>query len=203
MKTNRKLYLKKLLLSFLTFHNVCAISKFGNNSIDANMGRKYQFELFEDFIGCAAQYQKERNVLEELYIFRNHLYQAKNQVLQLIQNKSINQILLIAKRNKVLQNMYQESIRELAYEFPRMADFMGSVKAMFILHHSYDFDIKHAVQEGKITFKNYVGLHKEYQVRFGYPTVRYNTVRYIFFGTRVFSTNLLGTKKVLYKSIRY
>ena len=62
----------KLLLNFVILQCL-VISETKGNSVDAVLGKRYQFELFENSEGCAQVYSQEAEVVLELMKLKNKL----------------------------------------------------------------------------------------------------------------------------------
>ena len=138
----------------------------GQYSLDAQMGRRYQFELFENFEGCAEVYKQEAKVVDKLVKIKTKLFAIQDQITKLKVETidKMKELKQMVEDGRNFQKQDKQDIANLVTEFPRMIDFVGSIKAMFILHYSYGLNMSLAVQEGKLTYLNHFNELREHQV---------------------------------------
>ena len=137
----------------------------GQNSIDAQMGKQYQFELFENFNGCADVYRKEAEIVNQLSDIKKKLTKVQEKLTKLGKCSRLMKDLKIhlesAKNYQSKQILNFESVH---YDFPKVIDVIGSIKAMFILHYSYNINMSLAVQDGTLAYKDHFGILRKHQV---------------------------------------
>ena len=142
-------------------------AKEGQDSVDAQLGRRYQFELFENSKGCAEIYKQEAKVVEKLFYFKAKLLeiQAKINKFRFTNVKSTNlidlKILLSSGQN--FQNNQNKNLNHMTHGFPQTVDVIGSIKGMFILHYSYGMNMSKAVLEGDLAYTNHLGQFRKHQ----------------------------------------
>ena len=100
-------------------------ANFGTLDIDAQLGKRYQFELFENFHRCAEVYKKEAKVIERML-------EIKARLLELRANLKL--YTYIDLKNEVTHelNNFKSDMRtldELTMHYPLVTDFIGAIKA--------------------------------------------------------------------------
>ena len=140
------------------------------NSIDAHLGKRYQFELFEDSRGCAEVYNLEAKVVNQLFIIKAYLLKVQDRMneLKLSKNSNIDdmeELIMISEQGKNFQKLKMQDFKQTIQKFPQIEDFIGSIKAMFILHYSYGIDMSRAVLEGVLAYTNHHGKLRKHQVK--------------------------------------
>ena len=148
------------VVCFLYKNVLCEMS---DKSVDEHLVAKFQFHLFENFNGCRDVHMKEISVVKKLLALRQNLLETKN-ILRGFSKKVIEHLLSIL-RWKISSTI--DTIDELSEvqtnEYPTDYDVMGSINAMFTLHYSYYLNMTAAVQEGKLSYQDHHGTHREYQ----------------------------------------
>ena len=143
--------------------------------IDAQLGSRYQFHLFENFEGCKEVYEKESNMTLLMFKAKNRLGKLQNQLTLIQKNiyEEITQLKSIITHQVYTYKKEKRCLNDLIVNFPQYMDYVGSIKGFFILHYAYGFNIEKAVLNGKLSYKNQNKEFKEYQVRLSkhYPSV--------------------------------
>ena len=164
-----------LLLTYLLFKkNLCEIvrdkkplSKVKKNSIDVELSKKFQFQLFENFYECKDLYTQEKYVVSKLVEVKQELLKAKAKLtcfLNASDRKDSEDVLFDFSKNifSTLQ-FINEFLEVETNEYPTESDMNGSIKALYILHYSYYLNLTAAVQDGKLKYKDHHGMLREYQ----------------------------------------
>ena len=143
---------------------ICVMS---TKSVDEHLVAKFQFQLFENFNVCRDVYLKEIKVLKKLLEVRQNLLEAKRNLRDILKSgdNSISENMLPSVKGKLSStiDIISELSKVQTNEYPTDFDVMGSIKAMFILHSSYDLNMTAAVHEGKLSYQDHHGIHREYQ----------------------------------------
>ena len=165
------MFLLRLFCIGYVHFSVCILTGAQENSIDAQMGRRYEFRLFENTKECAELYRKESKVVDKLWYAKTKFLEIKNAISRLKSFKNstaykMEKLQLILHQGKGFQKNQMLSFAYMIQDFPQLEDFIGSIKAMFILHYSYGLNMSLAVQEGKLAYTNHFGEVVKYQVHF-------------------------------------
>lgn len=139
-----------------------------SKSIDQLMGEKYKFDLFENFEACAEVYQHEKKVVDKLMEIKSKLsHMAKH--ISTFNTKSkynINKDMILKLRKNLIGEgqlkKIKSSLNSLSHILPRKKDYKGAIKAMFMLHYSYDLNLTHAITEGGLLFINQERVQVEF-----------------------------------------
>lgn len=151
---------------FLCF--ICKISFCEHNgNSDFKGERKYEFELFEDFLRSADTYKQERILIREIKSIKEELHEIHHNMAMLKKmklSKRINEAKNLAVRGNQLQMKSLAFAKNIIKHLPRRTDYIASIKALLMLYQSYGFNIPYSVEKGKLMYTNHMGLSKEYQV---------------------------------------
>ena len=146
-------------------NNLCKKKKI---SIDEALGKKFKFQLFENFNGCKELYIQERNMVTKLIQVKQKLLEAQKNFRERLYagvKKDRGDVLLSVLRIKTFSTLNDliEFADVKTNEYPTEYDMIGSVKAMFILHYNYYLNITAAVYDGKLCYQDHHGMLREYQ----------------------------------------
>ena len=72
---------------------------------------------------------------------------------------------MISEQGKNFQKLKMQDFKQTIQKFPQIEDFIGSIKAMVILHYSYGIDMSRAVLEGVLAYTNHHGKLRKHQVK--------------------------------------
>ena len=171
---SKMIFVRLLPIAYLCSSFILLLIRAQENSIDAQLGRRYEFKLFENSKGCAELYRKEAAVVDLLSLKKIKLLEIENKIksrLKLLKNhttfgKDMKELQLILHQGMNLHKKQKHYIKDMIENFPQLEDFIGSIKAMFMLHYSYGLNMSLAVQEGNLAYTNHFGKLITYQVRF-------------------------------------
>ena len=110
---------------------------------------------------------KEIEVVNKLLAVKQNLLEAKHNLKSTLNNSITNVTgnLLHNLRWKISSSI--DAVDELSNvsitEYPTELDVMGSIKAMFILHYSYYFNMTAAVYDGKLCYQDHNAINREFQ----------------------------------------
>ena len=149
-----------LFIIILEFHQIQG--NIGQYTLDARIGKRYQFELFEDFNSCADLYHQEAKVVDRLIKIKMYLLEIKSRITN--RTIRIQEMKALKKSIEGAKNIQKQNFEDVGKKFPSIIDFMGSIKAMFMLHYSYGLNVALAVLEGKLSYTNHLKEAKVYQV---------------------------------------
>ena len=159
-------------LSFL-FLIYCVNGNSEMSNIDAKLSHKYQFELFENFKLCSEVYKQESKAVDILFQIKSKLKEHK-QNLNIIRDSSKSVISLQNLKNELkihlqIRHMIIECYKMIkAIYHPQITDYIGSIKALFVLHYAYGINMTDAVLHGNLTYWNFKSLQpRKHQVTSG------------------------------------
>ena len=128
-------------------------------SIDAQLGNRYQFGLFENHEACTDFYAKESAIVGRILEIKSKLNEYRNSLID-FRNISMNfenfsRVKTIVMRISHLFKNFKATFEVSAKEnYPKIDDFNGSIRGLFILHYCYGFDITDAVINGRLSYWN-------------------------------------------------
>ena len=135
------------------------------DSIDAKLGRRYQFEMFENFERCADVSKQEAHIIDLFLKLTHWLRNARKSFSFFMRDKKD---LPALKQNTTryleIISQTKETIISQSSTYPKLNDFIGSIKALFILHYSYNINMTKAVLNGKLSYSNHEGKLLDFQV---------------------------------------
>ena len=165
------LRMKKLII-FMYFMNFYALSRESQKSIDQIMGERYRFDLFENFEECANVYRIEAKVVDKLSQEREKLTTMRIILRKLLidikenyKEKLLKIADMIMVKGKQDFHEFYDNLASLANSFPTKMDREGAVKAMLMLHYTYQLNLTLAVTDGILSYSNVLNGPEEFAVR--------------------------------------
>ena len=138
-----------ILLSIFCHHSKA--QDMSEKTIDHYLGDRYEFNLFENAEECARVYKNESKVLDHLLSIKQKLLKLKK-CCKDKENIRKTRELLITSANDIKAE--KSSLKMITNGFPMENDFMGSIKAMFLLHYTHYINMTLAVTDGLLSFIN-------------------------------------------------